>query len=221
MRIIYWSDFNCPNSYIGLNRIKNVCLELDLDVEWEMKPFELYPTLFNTPTNSITSENVLKYGITPEDAKASIEETEKIALNDGLNINYKDIQLTSSRNAHRLARYVQKKHSDISQDLILKIFEANFIDNSIIADTDTLVEIASSLCLDENEIRNILESDAYDFEVRIEEEEAIVMGVEAIPLYFLNVSEEQLIVPGAFEKEDFKTALVDLINGEIESKSYI
>ena len=47
------------------------------------------------------------------------------------------------------------------------------------------------------------------------------MGVDAIPLYFLNVSEEQLIVPGAFEKEDFKTALVDLINGEIESKSYI
>ena len=170
MRIIYWSDFNCPNSYIGLVRLKKATDELDLDVEWEMKPFELYPTLFNTPTNSIITENVLKYGITPEDAKANMEETEKIALNDGLNINYKDIQLTSSRNAHRLARYVQKKHSDISQDLILKIFEANFIDNRIIADTDTLVEIASSLCLDENEIRNSRKRYAYYFEVRIEEE---------------------------------------------------
>jgi predicted DsbA family dithiol-disulfide isomerase len=47
------------------------------------------------------------------------------------------------------------------------------------------------------------------------------MGVESIPLYFLNISEEQLIVPGAFEKEDFKIALQDLINGEIESKSFI
>lgn len=221
MRIIYWSDFNCPNSYIGLVRLKRATDELDLDVEWEMKPFELYSTLFNKPTNSITTQNIIKYGITPEDAKAKIEETEKIALNDGLRINYKDIQLTSSRNAHRLVRYVQKKHSNLSQDLIFKIFEANFIDNKIIADIDTLVEIASSLGLDDIEIRNMLESDSYDFEVRVEEEEAMIMGVEAIPLYFLNISEEQLIVPGAFEKEDFKIALIDLMNGEIESKSYI
>jgi predicted DsbA family dithiol-disulfide isomerase len=67
----------------------------------------------------------------------------------------------------------------------------------------------------------MLESDSYDFEVRVEEEEAMIMDVEAIPLYFLNISEEQLIVPGAFEKEDFKIALIDLMNGEIESKSYI
>ena len=221
MRIIYWSDFNCPNSYIGLVRLKKATEELDLDVKWEMKPFELYPTLFDEPINSITTQNIIKYGITPEDAKAKIEETEKIALNDGLRINYKDIQLTSSRNAHRLVRYVQKKHPEISQDLIFKIFEANFIDNRIIADTDILVEIASSLGLDESEIRNILESDSYDFEVLIEEEDAIAMGVDAIPLYFLNFSEEQLVVPGAFEKEDFKIAIVDLMNGEIKSKSYL
>ena len=221
MRIVYWSDFNCPNSYIGLVRLKKATEELDLDVKWEMKPFELYPTLFDEPINSITTQNIIKYGITPEDAKAKIEETEKIALNDRLRINYKDIQLTSSRNAHRLVRYVQKKHPEISQDLIFKIFEANFIDNRIIADTDILVEIASSLGLDESEIRNILESDSYDFEVLIEEEDAIAMGVDAIPLYFLNFSEEQLVVPGAFEKEDFKIAIVDLMNGEIKSKSYL
>ena len=122
MRIIYWSDFNCPNSYIGLVRLKKAVDELDLDVKWEMKPFELYPTLFDTPTNSVTTENVLKYGITPEDAKAQIAETEKIALGDGLEINYKDVKLTSSRNAHRLVKYVQNKHPDISQDLIFKIF---------------------------------------------------------------------------------------------------
>ena len=221
MRIVYWSDFNCPNSYIGLVRLKKATEELDLDVKWEMKPFELYPTLFDEPINSITTQNIIKYGITPEDAKAKIEETEKIALNDRLRINYKDIQLTSSRNAHRLVRYVQKKHPEISQDLIFKIFEANFIDNRIIADTDILVEIASSLGLDEREIRNILESASYDFEVLIEEEDAIAMGVDAIPLYFLNFSEEQLVVPGAFEKEDFKIAIVDLMNGEIKSKSYL
>ena len=186
-----------------------------------MKPFELYPTLFNTPTSSMITHNVLKYGLTPEDAEAKIIETEKIALKDGLKINYKDIQLTSSRNAHRLVKYIQNKHPDVSQELIFKIYEANFIENKIIANIDTLVEIAGGVDLDEDEIRGMLESDSYNFEVEIEEEDAIVMGVESIPLYFLNISEEQLIIPGAFEKDDFKIAIKDLINGEIESKSFI
>ena len=195
--------------------------EHDINPKWEMKPFELYPTLFNTPTSSMITQNVLKYGLTPEDAEAKIIETEKIALKDGLKINYKDIQLTSSRNAHRLVKYIQNKHPDVSQELIFKIYEANFIENKIIANIDTLVEIAGGLDLDEDEIRGMLESDSYNFEVEIEEEDAIVMGVESIPLYFLNISEEQLIIPGAFEKDDFKIAIKDLINGEIESKSFI
>lgn len=221
MRIMYWSDFNCPNSYIGLVRLKRAVDELDIDVEWEMKPFELYPTLFDTQTSSVTTQNILKYGISPEDAKSKIIETERIALEDGIEINYSSMQLTSSRNAHRLVRYVQKNSPEHSQELVFKIFEANFIDNEIIADTDTLTRIACNAGLDEDEIRTVLESDSYNFEVQLEEEEAIVMGVEAIPLYFLNFSEEQLIVPGAFEKDDFRIAIEDLINGEIESKSYI
>ena len=38
MRIIFWSDFNCPNSYIGLHRLKQAVDELDIEVEWQMKP---------------------------------------------------------------------------------------------------------------------------------------------------------------------------------------
>ena len=221
MRIIFWSDFNCPNSYIGLHRLKQAVDELDIEVEWQMKPFELYPTLFSTPTGSIITQIMIKYGLTPEMAEERIIETEKIALKDGLEINYTDINLTSSRDAHRLAKYVQNNHPKIALDVILKIYEANFVENRIIADKNVLAEIASQVGLDDNEITDFLESDSYDFEVRIDEEDALVMGVESIPLYFLNVSDEQLIVPGAFEKEDFKISITDLINGEIESKSFI
>lgn len=221
MKIIFWSDFNCPNSYIGLVRLKKAVDEMDIEVDWQMKPFELYPTLFMTPTSSIITQNVLKYGLTPEKAEENIIETENIAEKDGIELNYNDIQLTSSRNAHRLVKYVQNRYPEISLELIFKIYEANFTENRIIANTDTLIEITSELGLDESEIKDVLEGDAYNFEVQIEEEDAIVMGVEAIPLYFLNISEEQLIVPGAFEKEDFKIAIQDMIDGEIESKSYI
>jgi len=221
MRIMHWSDFNCPNSYIGIHRLKKAADELDVDVEWEMKPFELYPTLFDTPTGSIITQNVIKYGLTPEIAEEKIIETEKIAHEDGLEINYQSVQLTSSRKAHRLVKYIQKKHPELGIEAVLKIYEANFVENKVIADTGVLVEITNELRLDEKEIRDFLEGDSYSFEVKIEEEDAIHMGVESIPLYFLNISEEQLIIPGAFEKEDFKIAIEDLINGEIESKSYL
>ena len=221
MRIMHWSDFNCPNSYIGLHRLKKAADELDVDVEWEMKPFELYPTLFNTPTGSIITQNIIKYGLTPEIAEEKISETEKIAHEDGLEMNYHTIQMTSSRKAHRLVKYIQNKHTELGIEVVLKIYEANFVENKVIADTDVLVGITNELGLDEKEIKDFLEGDSYSFEVQIEEEDAIHMGVESIPLYFLNVSEEQLIIPGAFEKEDFKIAIEDLINGEIQSKSYL
>jgi len=221
MRIMHWSDFNCPNSYIGLHRLKKAADELYVDVEWEMKPFELYPTLFNTPTGSIITQNIIKYGLTPEIAEEKISETEKIAHEDGLEMNYHTIQMTSSRKAHRLVKYIQNKHTELGIEVVLKIYEANFVENKVIADTDVLVGITNELGLDEKEIRDFLEGDSYSFEVQIEEEDAIHMGVESIPLYFLNVSEEQLIIPGAFEKENFKIAIEDLINGEIQSKSYL
>lgn len=221
MNVTFWSDFNCPNSYIGLKRLTDAAKELDLDYKLDMKPFELYPTLFDEPTNSMTTQFILKYGMTPEKASEEISEVEKIAKKDGLNINYKDLQISSSRNAHRLFKYVKNNHPESSNDIIFKIFEANFVKNSIIADINVLVEIATEMNLDEDEIRGVLESDSYDFEVQLDEEEAISMGVEAIPLYIVSIKQEQLTIPGAYEKEYFKIALEDMINGEIESKTFL
>ena len=211
MNVTFWSDFNCPNSYIGLNRLKEAIEELNLEADWEMKPFELHPTLFDTPSNSMTTD----------EAQEIIAETEKIAESEGLNINCKDVKLTSSKNAHRLVRYVQNKHPEKSLELIFKIYEANFIENKIIADIDVLVKIAAGIDLDEIKIRKMLESESYKFEVQLEEEEAIVMGIETIPLYIITVNADQLTVPGAFGKQDLKTALNDMISGEMESKTYL
>ena len=221
MKIKHWSDFNCPNSYIGIHRLKKAVDEVDVEVEWEMKPFELYPTIFDTPTGSIITQNILQYGQTPETAEEKIIELEKIAHEDGLEMNYQNIQLTSSRKAHRLVNYIQNKQPELSMEVILRIYHANFVENKVIADTDVLVEITNELGLDEKEIRDFLEGESYSFEVQIDEEDAIQMGVESIPLYILNSSDDQLIIPGAFEKEDFRIAIEDLINGEIQSKSFI
>lgn len=221
MKIIYWSDFNCPYSYIGLKRLSDAVNELNLDPEWELKAFELEPMLDTEPTTPMIIRHATKFGITPAEAEKEMAEIDAIAKEDGLDINYKGTQLTSSRNAHRLAKFVQKKYPEISQELIFKIYEANFSKNEIISDIDVLTEIATSTGLNEDEVRQILLSNSHGLEVDLDMEDARFNGLNSVPFYILVYNEEQLSVPGAFEKIDFKIAIEDLISGEIKYKTFI
>ena len=217
MKIIHLSDFNSPYSYIGLNRIANACAELDLDVEWEMVSFELEP---NIDSISTVDRFAIKSGLSLKDAEREIEKIEQIAENEGLNINY-DMVLRSSKDAHRLVKYVQNKNYPVSQELIFKIFESNLTKNENIADHEILIGIAASCGLDENEIAELLESHSLEIEVDLDMDEAISNGITTIPYYFVENNDERLIIPGVFEKESFKIAFEDLLSGEMKDKTFI
>lgn len=218
MKIIYLSDFNCPYSYIGLNRIKNAVCELNLEVEWEMKSFELEPNAKNLPA---VERFAIKNGLSMKDAEREIAEIEKIAKDDDLTINYKNLFINSSKDAHRLAKYVQNNHPKIAQELIFKIFESNFIENENISNHDILLKIATSCGLDENEISELLESSSLNIEVDLDIDEALSNGITTVPYYFIEYKDERLIIPGVFEKEPFKIAFEDLTSGKMKNKTYI
>ena len=217
MKIIYLSDFNCPYSYIGLNRIKNAVCELNLEVEWEMKSFELEPNAKNLPA---VERFAIKNGLSMKDAEREIAEIEKIAKDDDLTINYKNLFINSSKDAHRLAKYVQNNHPKIAQELIFKIFESNFIENENISNHDILLKIATSCGLDENEISELLESSSLNSEVERDIDEALSNGITTVPYYFIEYKDERLIIPGVFEKESFKIAFEDLTSGKMKNKTY-
>ena len=129
--------------------------------------------------------------------------------------------LRSSKDAHRLVKYVQNKNYPISQELIFKIFESNLSKNENIADHEILIGIAASCGLDENEIAELLKSDSLEIEVDLDMDEAISNGITTIPYYFVENNDERLIIPGVFEKESFKIAFEDLISGEMKDKTFI
>ena len=167
-----------------------------------MKSFELEPNLKGKKSLS------------------EIEELKKIANNDGLNIDFEDVEITSSRNAHRLVKYAVTKDLKIAQDLVEKIFYNNFVKNENISSEEPLTKIAVSCNLDENEVKRILKSDSYEIEVYLDFEEAISNGITATPCYILSLNEERLIMPGVFPIEDFKTALKDLSSGNLSKKTF-
>lgn len=221
MRILYLIDFNCPSSYIGLARIKKAVETLNLDVEWEMRSFELESEAGKRPTMSTTKRYCEKYELSMEEASAKIAEIEEIALEDGLKINFKDMPLTSSKDALRLAKYAQNMHPEITLDLVFKIFESRFVENKNIAESDVLTEIAVSCGIEENSARKIIDNNYYNIECFLDMEEALSNGITATPYFILFKNEERLIIPGAFSTEEFEIALKDFESGEIKGKTFI
>lgn len=221
MRIIYLIDFNCPYSYIGLERIKKAVEKLNLEVEWDMKSFELEPLTGKRPTISTTERYAEKYGLSIEDATDKIREIEEIALEDGLKINYKDMPLTSSKDALRLTKYAQNMHPEVTLKLVEEIFNSRFVKNENIADIKLLTKIAISCGLEEFSAKKILENNYYNIEIQLEKDEAITHGITATPYFILEKNEERLNIPGAFSAEEFETALKDFDSGDIKDKTFI
>ena len=221
MRIIYLIDFNCPYSYIGLERIKKAAESLNLDIEWEMRSFELEPSAGKRQTISTADRYADKYELSPEDASKKIAEIERVALEDGLKINYKDMLLTSSKDALRLTKFAQNMHPEITLNLVEAIFHANLVENENIADIKVLTKIAISCGLEEYEAKKILENNYYNIEIYLDKEEALTNGITATPCFIVYRNEERLIIPGVFSAEEFEIALKDLSTGDLAGKTFV
>ncbi len=221
MNIIYLIDFNCPYSYIGLERIKKASKNLNLDVEWEMRSFELEPTAGKRPSISTAERYAEKHELSLKEASDKISEIEEIARDDGLKINYKDMLLTSSKDALRLTKYTQNMRPEITLKLVEEIFYSNLVKNENIADIKVLTRIAISCGLEEDEAKKILENNYYNIEIYLDKEDALTHGITATPCFILNLNEERLIIPGVFSAEEFEIALKDLSTGKMSQKTFL
>ena len=105
-------------------------------------------------------------------------------------------------------------------NIIEKTYNAFLCENKPLARKEVLIEIGTTQGLEEDEIINMLNSNSYEIEVQIDEEDAKLNGVQAVPCYFVENGDEMLVIPGALSKEEFKNALMDLKSGDIESKTY-
>ena len=221
MRIVYLIDYNCPYSYIGLKRLQNAVEDLELDVEWEMRSFELEPFAGKRPTMTTTENYVKKYEISEKEASERIREIEEMASDDGLKINYRDMLLVSSKDALRLTKYAQNKYPDLTLNLVEEIFKSNLVRNENIRKADVLKDIAVSCGIEESEALKIIDNNYYNIEIELDKDEALSNGITATPCFLLFIREERLIIPGVFSEEEFKNALKDFISGEIKDKSFI
>ena len=212
MEIFYWSDYACPYCYIGETNLKAALRELEIDCMPVMRAFELSPDAPRScpgPTKDLVAR---KYGLTGEQAEASMGRINQMAAEAGLIFDFGKARYTNTFDAHRLTKLAQSRSPRTADALAEHLFKANFSLGAEIADPEVLVSAALAAGLEEAEVRALLSSDDYAGEVRADEETAHRYGVTGVP-YF--VIDGQFAIPGALGKAEMVGVLQKILDRRI------
>ena len=197
MKVVYWSDYACPFCYIGETILRKAfaALHTDETLELVMKSFELDPAASREVTSSTPERFAHKYGMTLAQAEARIAAISEMGKSAGLDFRYSTTRYTSTLDAHRLTKLAQAKYgNDAAEKLSTRLYDAYFTRNLELASHDVLHHEGISAGLGEADIRAVLDGDAYEADVRMDEQEAYSRGIHAVPFF---VVEGKYYISGA------------------------
>ncbi|MEE0935051.1 MAG: DsbA family oxidoreductase [Methanobrevibacter sp.] len=216
MKITYWSDFACPYCYIGNTRLKRAIKDLDLDVEFDIRAFELDQNAPKDVQSTTVERFAIKYGLSKEDAAKQVAQISTLGIEEGIDFRYETTLYTNTRDAHRLMKLAQNKYPKSVETLSTLLFDGYFVENEKLADHDVLMRIALEAGLDEDDITEVLNSELYNADVEKDEGIALSGGIHAVPFYLFD---GKYSVPGALSYIDFKSVLTQIIaENEVEDK---
>ena len=204
IRVEIWSDVVCPFCYIGKRHLEAALKQFEgrdrVRVVW--KSFELNRNADRGGRTSVYEMLSKKYGMSLEQAKQSSEQVAERAAAVGLRFDFDRVVPANSFDAHRLV-HLAAKHG-LEDRAHERLFAAHFTEGRRIDDLETLRRIGVELGLDPEEVKTVLEGDAYALDVRQDEKEAYSLGVRGIPFFLFNRTKA---ISGAQPVELFTEAL--------------
>ena len=204
MKVEIWSDVMCPFCYIGKRKFE-MALNLFEDkdnVEIVWKSFQLDPTIVSDASKTVNQFLAERKGWTVEYAAQMNDHVTKIAKEVGLEYNLDKAVVANSFDAHRFS-HLAKMHNR-QNEAEEQLFKAYFTDGKNTADHDTIIQLGVEIGLDANEIKQMLKSDAYSEDVRMDIYEAQQIGVSGVPFFlFIN----KYTITGAQDSSLFLQAL--------------
>ena len=199
-----WSDFACPYCYIGETRLEKAIEELGVkdDVRIDYRAFELDPEASKEVVSSTPERFAKKYRLSLDGAKEQIEQISSLGRELGIDFNYATTQYSNTRDAHRLMKLAEAKYDcETVSRLNELLFKAYFVENLVLADHSVLLAKALEAGMKEDEVKEVLDSNKYDDEVRFDEREAMMRGVHGVPYIVFN---GDFAVQGALTLDGFK-----------------
>lgn len=194
MNVEIWSDVMCPFCYLGKRNFE-VALESfegrgEVVVAW--RSFQLAPDLPSDLEGDVHDYLAARYGHTREQARTINQRMAAQAAEAGLTFDFDRAVLGNTFDAHRLAHMARDAgHEDAAVE---RLFKAYFTDGLAIADHGVLARLGAEAGLDEDHVRAALAGDAYAAEVQAEADEALALGINAVPCF---VIDRRYAIPGA------------------------
>ena len=204
VRIDFVSDVSCPWCAIGLASLQQALakLEGEVAVDIHFQPFELNPQMAAEGEDS-TEHLVRKYGSSAEqiDANRAAIRDRGAALGFTFNMDRRS-RVYNTFDAHRLLHWaeLEGRHIALKQALL----RAYFTDGADVSAHDTLLRLAVAAGLDAQRAQQILASDEYADEVRVQEQFFMSRGIHSVPATIIN---GQHLISGGQPPEAFEQAL--------------
>lgn len=204
MKVEIWSDFMCPFCYIGKRRFESALEQFPHkdQVEVVYRSFELDPNASYKPGVSMDELLAAKYGMSIEQAKAANANVTQQAASVGLTYHMDRVIPANSFDAHRLVHFAAQ-HGKM-KDMTERLFRAYFTDAENLEDKNLLADLAAEVGLEREQAMAVLESDAFQSEVRADEAAATNLGIRGVPFFVLG---GKYAVSGAQPLEVFTDAL--------------
>ena len=188
----------------------------NVDVEIEMKAFQLDPSAGEHATGDTQTRFAKKYGISYEHAGRSIEHISEMGRGEGIDFRYATTLFTNTMDAHRLTKLAQSKADpQIADRVIERLFGAYFTDNKELANKELLQQIGEECGLDADEVRELLSSDKYRDEVIADETQASAYGIHAVPFFVIG----DRGAAGALTTEQMKRTILKVLGKEKQVKA--
>ncbi|WP_200979391.1 DsbA family protein [Echinicola sp. 20G] len=204
MKIEIWSDIMCPFCYIGKRRLEAALEEFphkdEVEVEW--KSFLLNPEMKTNTDQSIAEYLAETKGWTVEQAEEAGEQVTTMAKEEGLDYDFSKVVVANARKAHRLLQYA--KINGKGGGLKERLFHAYFTEGANMDDQATLINLAKEVGLEEEKVKEAIQSKDYDAAVNHDIYESQQLGVRGVPFFVLD---QKFGVSGAQPKETFIQAL--------------
>ena len=200
MKVEIWSDVVCPFCYIGKRNFEHALEQFeqadDIKVHW--RSFELQPGLKTDGSRNQYEHLAKSKGWTLDYSKKVHDNLVEKAKEVGLEYNFDQSIPANTFDAHRLS-HLAKEHA-LQDKAEERLFKAHFTDGKNLSDEQTLVELGVEIGLDEDEIRDTLQSDRFADEVEKDKYAARQVGVQGVPYFVFN---DKYAMSGAQPKEAF------------------
>jgi predicted DsbA family dithiol-disulfide isomerase len=120
----------------------------------------------------------------------------------GLDFNIEQSIVSNSFNAHRLIQLAKSK--GLGDEAEEQLFKIHFIEGKDIDDAETLLQTGIQIGLSETDVQGVLDTNAYEYEVKQDELAAKSIGVSGVPFFVFN---DKYAVSGAQSPETFLQVL--------------